>query len=448
MNTEALTEKVGKREVLALAWPAILEMSLHMLAWIVDTAMVGRLGAAALSAVGLGGQVYFSLAFFLGAVGVGATALVARHKGARDTSGASHVAEQGLFLGLVFGALMTAILLPNARRLYDLVGLGSEVGSLGTAYVRTASLGALFFLPTMVANGIMRGMGDTRTPLYVTLVTNIVNIVGDYLLIYGHLGLPRMGVAGAALALLAGQVVGGLLALWALFRRADPPIRLAGVLRPRVASLRRILSLSIPAGMETVLMDGARTVSTFIIASMGTVSMAAHQVAITAESLSFMPGYGFAIAASIITGQSLGAGKPRRAEEGTRQSWLLGLMTMSAMGLVFFLFPRQLVALFTVDREVIDLAARCLQIAAVMQPAIATTEVFTGALRGAGDTRTAMYVTALGSWAVRVPLIVVAVYVLHLSLVTVWLAMVAEWTVRALLVRWVFTRGRWRALQV
>jgi len=440
----AAEEILGKKEILALAWPAIMEMSLHMIAWIVDTAMVGRLGAAELSAVALGGQVYFSSAFVLGAVSVGITALVARYKGQKDLIGATHTTEHGLFLAMSLGLMLTAIMLPNAHRIYALAGTEPAVTAMGTDYVRIISLAALIYLPTMAANGAMRGLGDTRGPLIVTVVTNLVNVAGDYLLIFGNLGLPRLGVSGAAWALVAGKVCGGILALYLLSRREDVRLRISQMIRPNSTTLKRIIRISVPVGVETILRDGARTVSTFMIAAMGTVTLAAHQVTVTAESLSFMPGYGFAIAASIITGQSLGAGSPQRAEKGTREAWLLGLTIMSAMGLIFFIFPQQILRLFTSDPDVVHLGARCLRIAAFMQPFICTSDVFAGALRGAGDTKTAMYISAVGSWAIRVPLILLGVYVLDLSLPGIWVIILIEIAFRALLARGIFNRGRWK----
>ncbi len=440
--------KLGRKEILALAWPAIMEMSLHMIAWIVDTAMVGRLGAAELSAVALGGQVYFSSAFVLGAVGVGVTALVARCKGENDLIGATHTTEHGLFLALSLGLLLTAIMLPNAHRIYALAGTEPAVTALGTSYVRTISMAALIYLPTMAANGAMRGLGDTRGPLMVTVVTNLVNVAGDYLLIFGHFGFPRLGVTGAAWALVAGKACGGILALYLLSRREDVRLRISHMIRPNSTTLKRIIRISVPVGVETILRDGARTISTFMIAAMGTVTLAAHQVTVTAESLSFMPGYGFAIAASIITGQSLGAGCAERAEEGTKEAWLLGLTIMSVMGLIFFIFPQQIIRLFTADPQVVELGSRCLRIAAFMQPFISTSDVFSGALRGAGDTRTAMYISAFGSWAIRVPLVLLGVYVLDLSLAGIWVIILIEIAVRALLARSVFQKGRWKQISV
>ncbi len=447
-RTEIGRTPVNRSQIMALAWPAIGEMSLHMLAWIVDTAMVGRLGAGALSAVGLGGQVYFSIIFFLGAVAIGITALVARRKGAGNNKAAAHIAQQGLMLALVLGAVAAVTLRLATPHVFSLVGFGPDVRSMGEGYLGTLAIGGIFFLPKMAANGTMRGLGDTRTPLYVTIITNVINVVGDYLLIFGRLGFPAMGVTGAAVALVVGQGVGTMVALYVLFRRRDIQVHIKSLVHPHIPTIRKIVALSFPAGIETLLRDGARTLTTFVIASMGTVAMAAQQVTVAAESLSFMPGYGFAIAASILTGQSLGAKDPGRAEESTYQASTLAMYVMGGMGVLFLLFPGVFLRIFTDDPEVIALGSWCLRVAALMQPAMAAADVYVGSLRGAGDTKTAMYVSGLGSWVIRVPLILVAVYVLHLSLVAIWVVVLIEQVIRALVTRWIFKRGQWKTLDI
>ncbi len=440
---------ITKRDVLVLAWPAIIEMSLHMLAFVVDVAMVGRLGAEALSAVGLGGQIYFSLSFFLGSVGIGVTALVARYRGAEQFSDAARTSEQGLFLSFGLGLLTTLILFFGAYHLYRLVGLAPNVVAMGTQYTRIVAPAALLFIPTIIINGILRGGGDTRTPLIITAVTNSINIAGDYVLIFGHFGFPTLGTAGAAIALTVGQGVGGILAIMVLFRsRHHLFMTWRNVVRPNVLRIRQILTLSLPAGMETLLMDASRTVTTLIVASMGAVTLASHQVAITAESLSFMPGYGFAIATSILTGQSLGMKDTGRAEQGAYNGWGLSVMIMGSMGVLFLAFPHALVRLFTTDPSVIDLAAACLRIAGLIQIPMATTEIFIGVHRGAGDTKTAMRVTALGAWGIRVPLIILAVYVFEASLLVIWTIALIEWTVRSLAMFRSFRSGKWKTIAI
>ncbi|HHY45993.1 MAG TPA: MATE family efflux transporter [Firmicutes bacterium] len=447
------------REIVTLAWPAILEMVLHMFVWIVDTAMVGRLGAGALSAVGLGGSVYWTAVWVFAAVGVGATAMVARATGAQDREGASFAGGQGLLLGFGMGVLLAAGTFIVAPWIYRLAGFEREVTAAGIDYIRIVGIGALLFLPLQVGSGILRGSGDTRTPFYITLVTNSINAVGDYALIFGEFGFPALGVKGAAIATLAAHVAGGFLTLWALFRgnrnplalfyrNGTPLLRPKDIMRVDVPTMRTLLALSGPAGAEEALMNGSRMVTSFMIASLGTVAFAANQVTVAAESLSFMPGYGFAVASGILVGQNLGAGRYDRAMQVGYRSMRYSAMVMGSVGLAFLLIPDLITRAFTNDLRVVRIAAVCLRIAALEQVAIGVTDVLCGSLRGAGDTRTALKITATGTWLVRMPLIAVAIYLVKLTLPAVWGITCLDWAVRAVLALNHFRAGRWRGVKI
>ncbi len=439
---------ITRSEIFTLAWPAILEMSLHMLAWVVDVAMVGRLGATALGAVSLGGQIFFAVAFFLGSLGVGMTALVARRWGAGDTESASLAAAAGLFSAGILGVVAAISLYLVAPGVFALSGFGREATVSGISYLRLAAPAAMFMVPTAAANGVMRGTGDTRTPLLVTVIANVINIIGDYVLIFGVGFFPTMGVAGAALAFTISQAVAAGFAFYALSLRRRVHLSRERILHPDRHTLNRLLRLSLPAGISVLLMDSARTVTTFMIAAEGEAILAAHQVAITTEALSFMPGYGFALAAGVITGQSLGAGQLERARKGTAECARLAAIVMGSVGALFLVFPRELVTIFSSDPSLVPLAAACIRIAAFVQIPVALGEVLAGSLRGAGDTRSGMIVAAMGSWGMRVPLTWFIMRYLGLSLVYVWVALVGEWFIRTAVLFYIYRKERWTELEV
>mgnify|MGYP005853971993 CR=1 FL=1 len=446
MKAEIALERAStadaRRRILALAWPAVVEMTLHTFVWMFDTAMVARLGAVSLSSVGLGAQVYFTLVWVLAGLGTGTLAIVARHWGAGEDREAGRAASQALALAAGVGTAAGTVMYAAAPLVYRAAGLGGEVEALGVQYLRTVSPGAPLYLVAMVANSAMRGTGDTRTPLLIIAVANSINVAGDYLLIFGPWGLPAMGVRGAAVASLLAQVTAGLLATAQLFsRRARVRASLREVLHPGLPVVRRIVRLGVPSGAENLLMDGARTVNMFIVAALGTTSFAAAQVALAAESIAFMPGYGLAVL-------YLGGGGAARAHGEVLLTLYLAGGVGGAVGVSFLLFPRTLVGVFTREERVASVAAACLWISAFCQPSIAVTEVLTGAFRGAGDTRTPLRITTLGAWCLRVPLSLLAVRLLGLSLEYVWWILNVEWTCRALLAALVFRRGHWKLARV
>lgn len=187
---------------------------------------------------------------------------------------------------------------------------------------------------------------------------------------------------------------------------------------------------------------------TKIVLIYGTVSYAAHQVGLSIESFSFLPGYGFAIAAATMVGQSIGAGKYVRAKLENWEANRLAVAGMAAMGIVFFFFPYALMRAFTQDEAVIQLGTQFLRIVAVMQIPLALTMVLAGSLRGAGDTRFIMWATTAGMWGVRVPLAFIFGVWLQLGVFYVWIAMIADWTVRMALLLWRYQSEHWRKIQV
>jgi putative MATE family efflux protein len=423
-------------------------MVLHMGVWAVDTAMVGRLGAVPLSAAGLGGQVYWALTFIF-ALGTGAFALVARSTGAGEPERVREVTATSIGLALLLGMTMTMAVWGLGPLIFRAAGIDPEVTANALVYMRIVSTAASMLSISWIGSSIIRATGNTRVPLYITLLVNGLNVVGDYALIFGRLGFPAYGLVGAAWASAAAQVIGGLLTLaYLAWGPTTARLRWGDVFVWRGGLVRQLARLSAPAGLETLLMDGARTVNMFVIGGLGAVAVAGHQVTTVAESLSFMPGYGVAVAAGIVVGQQLGAGRPAEARQGAGAAWQMGTGFMTIAGACFLIAPAALVGVFTNDGAVIGAAAKLLIIAALAQPFIATTEIYTGALRGAGDTRSPLFITALGAWGVRVPVTVIAIRFLGFGISAAWWAMVSEWVIRSILVTWVFRRGRWQQIKL
>lgn len=439
-----------KRKILALAWPAICEMMLYMLLDFVDVAFVGRLGAQALAGVGLGAQIYFSGLFMFSALAAGATALIARSIGAKEYARAGEVARQSLALAFVVGIVISLAAVFFAENLISLFRIEPAVRMIATDYLRTTGCAATFGLVLFISNGIFRGAGMTKIPMLVAVLTNAINIGGDYVLIFGKLGFPAMGAQGAAIATALAQVAGCFTILFLLnFGLTPLRFRLCDLFRRREGSyLQKIVSLSLPAGCEEVLMSLGRIIGSYMLVGLGTMSFAAHQVALTAESLSYMPGYGFAVATTTLVGQALGAQNASKARQHAWEAARLAIFVMGGISLLFLLFPTGIVRIFARDPGVLVQSAVCLRIAAIEQPGIALDMVLAGALRGAGDTRTPMLITVFSTWFLRIPLIYLAINVFSCGLPVIWGIAVFDWSVRALLVALVFQRGRWQQIRL
>lgn len=438
-----------RRKILSLAWPAVCEMMLYMLLDFVDVAFVGRLGAQSLAAVGLGAQIYFSVLFIFSALSAGATALIARSVGSGDLERAGKTAGHALSLAVIVGLAVTLSVYLFTDVIVGLFRFEAEVQHLASIYIKTTGSVAAFGLVLFISNGIFRGAGLTRIPFYTAAVTNVINIVGDYLLIFGKCGFPMLGVRGAAVATATAQVVGCVIMVVLLISGATM-VRV----RPRdFFNLRAnreltgvLLKLSLPAGVEEALMNLGRLIGSFMLAGLGTVPFAAHQVILTAESLSYMPGYGFAVAATSLVGQNLGARKPKQAYQHGLVAARLALMVMGVTAFIFLFFPSFIIRIFTSDPQVVGMGALCLRIAALEQPAIALEMVLAGALRGAGDTRTPAMITVLCTWLLRIPLMYFSIYVFHWGLTAIWIITVIDWLARASLVIIQYRRGKWQQI--
>ncbi len=437
-----------RRDVLRLALPATGEQLLGMMVGLVDTFLVGHLGAAPLAAVGLANQWVFLAQTLLGAIATGSTALIARFTGAQQPDQANKVLRQSVVLGVFIGLGCGALGISLARPAVLLLGAQAEVVGLSTTYLRLVSA-SLFFVTLMaIGNACLRGAGDTRTPLAVMLGVNVVNIAVAWTLINGLFGLPKMGVAGSALGAMSGQVVGGSLVMVILLKgRSGLRLRLTRFYFDW-AMIRRVLRIGLPTGAEQVLFRTGNMAYVRILASLGIAAYAANQVAINGWSLSFMPGFGFAIAATTLVGQALGAKDPEAAQQRGYTAYRIGAAIMAAVGLAFVLFPAQIMGFFTDDAEVIALGATPLRVVGLFQPILAASMIFAGGLRGAGDTRWPMIVTAAGIWLVRLPLAYLFALTLGWGLVGAWGAMAFDFTLRGTLNFLRFRGGRWKAIQV
>jgi putative MATE family efflux protein len=301
----------------------------------------------------------------------------------------------------------------------------------------------------LVASGIMRGAGDTRTPMLIAFITNVWTAVIGYALIFGLGPIPAFELAGAGIATSTARTIGGFLALGALFTgRTVIQISPRRLLTWDPDLAWRLLRLALPNLGEQGIQRIGYILFTRIIAALGTAALAAHQVAMRLESLSFMSGWGLGLAAATLVGQSLGAEREDVAELSMRRTLLFACGLMGAMGVLFLLFGRQMVALFGTTPEVRDLASVALQIAALEQISMAINMVLAGGLRGAGDTRTPLYVTLFGVLIFRVAVVYFFAISLDLGLAGVWLGIVADWTGRAILMILLFRRGRWKTIRV
>ena len=437
------------RAVNTLAWPVILENVFQTALGTVDMIMVGSLGAGAIAGVGTAMQIVFVLQAAFAAITTGTTVLVARLVGARQDADANAVVKQSLVLGAAVATVFAALGLAFARQAISIMGAEPDVVVAGAAYLRIVTAASLLMVYMFVISGALRGAGDTRTPMIVTGAINIVNMGAAYVLIFGKLGFPTMGVAGAACGAVIARFTGTLLLLGFLLRgKGALTIRSTAGWRPDLGIIGRLLRLGVPSMLEQMAMSGGMLLYGIIAISLGTVVYATQRITFQALSISFMPGFGFAMAATAMVGQCLGAKRPDLSECSGWYSVRMAVAWMTIMGLAMAIFGRPMMRLFTFDPAMIDMGAQALKVIALSQPFMAVGMVLAGALRGAGDTRFPMWATFLSIWLVRLPLGYLFGPYLGWGLPGLYISNVLDGVARALANFVRYRRGAWRSIEV
>jgi len=448
--------------VLRLAWPVVVEQVLGMSVGLINTYLVGHLGAAPLAAMGLSVQLSSLLIGFFSAVGVGSTALVARHIGADEPDEAVRLGGQSLLLAVVVGLLTALPCIFGGGALLTVLGGAEDVVTLGRSYLlavgTTMPLMALLF----IGNAVLRGAGDTRTPMLVMALVNLVNVTVSSMLVYGVGPLPALGVLGAGIGSAAGSGVGGLAVVALLLRghsKAGLQITLASM-RLEPQRVWRLLRIGMPAGAEQVLMRLGQILVAAAVTQLGTAAYAGHQLGIQLLSIAFMPGFAFSVAATTLVGQELGRNAPQSTQSHPETSPLtrceayvyaacwMAVAIMCSIGAATFVFNEPLLRVFTTDLEVIAQGRYAMQGAALIQLPLAWYYVLSGALRGAGDTRFVLISQSAPIWLVRIPLAPRLGIALGLGLPGVWIGMILDVVCRAALLLLRFRSRAWALLQV
>lgn len=438
-----------------MSWPAILEQLLGTLVSYVDTAMVGALGKTATAAVSINASSLWLVGSIFSGFGVAYSVQVANSVGAKAHQKARQVIAQSFLAVFAVGLAALLLLELISGQLPRWMGADAEVIPQAVRYLRFYALGLPGSALLYMFAAVLRCTGDTKTPLLLNGGANVCNMILNFFLIYptrqatffGHaVTIPGagMGVAGAAAAsAIAFDLAGALLMLvvirrFQLFRPGS-----GDSLRPDVQVIRTAARLGLPYIAERVNINFGQIVMTRIVATIGTAALAAHQIAIVAEGLCYLPAYGISAAATALVGQAVGAGNREDADAYGILSGKIGFGLCLATGTLLFVFAQPLASIFTPDAEVIQLTTLILRIDAFAEPFLALAVVLAGAMRGALDVRYPMLLSMWCTWCLRVVLALLFVPVLHWGLAGAWIAMTVELTTRGLLCALYWRSKKW-----
>lgn len=447
---QGVESKMLYKDVVRIGWPSLVELTLTQLTSMVDMMMVGQLGSWAIAAVGLTMQPKFLMATMFMAMNVGATALVARAKGAGDQERANLILRQAILMTAVLSLVASIFGFFFSEQLVKFMGAAdSQTLEGGTVYLQIQMMGMVIFALTSTFTATLRGVGNSRITMIYNLVANVVNVIFNYLLIHGKFGFPRWELAGASIATVIAQIVAFALALTAVLRGNNYlHLRLKDGFKPHFASLKSIFNIGIPAMIEQLVMRTGMIIYSKTVASLGTVAFATHQIGMNIQAMSFMNGQAFSVAATSLVGQSLGKKRPDMAEAYSRRTRVLGMSLSIILGLLFFFLGEQIVALYSDESAVIAMGGQILKIVALVQPFQSSQFILAGALRGAGDTRATAVITFLTVLLVRPGLALLAIYKFDWGLLGAWIALVVDQVLRSILVLIRYNSGKWKDVRV
>lgn len=444
---DGIESKMLYSDIVHIAWPSLVELTLTQLASMVDLMMVGQLGPWALTAVGLTTQPKFLLMTMFMAMNVGATAMVARYKGAGDQKKANEILRQGLLMTFVLGMVFSVIGFITAPWLIKFMGASeAHVLEASVTYLRIQMIGLPGLALTSTITATLRGVGNSKTAMIYNAAANILNVFFNYMLIYGHFGAPRMEVAGASLATIIGQYCAMFMAFYAVMNgRQYLVLRFKDGFKPNKTEIGKIVDIGAPAMVEQLVMRAGMIIYTRTVAGLGTLAYAVHQVCMNIQSLSFMNGQAFAVSATSLSGQSLGRKRHDMAQAYISRTRKLGMCVSIFLGVIFFFFGGQIVALYSGgDQSLVDLGGKIMMFVALVQPFQSSQLILAGALRGAGDTKVTAVITFLTVLLVRPALAIFAINVLGMGLEGAWVALVIDQILRSLLVLLRYNSGAWK----
>jgi MATE family multidrug resistance protein len=425
--------------MVALAVPVVLSELGWMAMGIVDTIMVGRLGPAAIGAVALGNAVYYTPALFGIGILLGLDTLVAQAYGRKDHDECHRWLAQGVYLACIATPpLMLLIYLASFG--FAPFGITPEVAAPAASYLRILNWGTLPLLLYAGTRRYLQGVGDVRVITLTYVAANLLNWFGNWVLIYGKFGFPALGVNGSALSTLLARIFMAAAMLgfaWRYERKRGHPLfrHWAG---PSLARIRELARLGVPAAGQIVLEVGAWNLATLSAGWLTPVALATHQIALNYASLTYMVPLGISAAAAVSVGHAVGAGDGARAR---RAGWLalgLGTSFMLLAAVVFLVAPGPLIALYTLDPQVMAVGPSLLGLAAAFQIFDGIQTVSTGALRGLGETRVPMLANLVGYWVLGLPLGLSLCFLLHWGIYGLWIGLLLALFIIAatLLSRW------------
>ena len=439
--------KENKSEVLSIltiALPTIVDMFVQTLLGFFDLIMVGRLGPEAIASVGLGTAPILTVIPIFFAISVGTTAMVSRAFGARNYEEAKEGMSQSLILGIPAAFIVTFAFVVFGKNILGIISKNQPITE-ALSYLKAISLGIPFLCFNIIFSYGFRSINKAKIPMINNTISIFLNIFLNYIFIF----VLNLGVFGAGIATTMSRGVVTLIFSFLIIYKKNYCIALTTKdFKINKDICKRLLKVGLPSAGEQGLFRIGMLIFEAMVINLGTLQYAAHKIALTAESFSFNLGFGFSVAGTALVGQYLGVKEYQEAKKAGYLNMFLAISVMTAFGFIFMISPKFVISMFTKDQAIVPMASSALRIVSIAQPILAVSMVLSGALRGAGDTRSVLWITSVGMFFVRIPLTYLFLYIFNFGLNGAWLVMILDLTYRGLACLYRFKQGKWRYIEV
>lgn len=444
--------KTEIKTTLGVAWPAVLESFFVALVGMVDSLMVSRLGTYAVAAVGLTTQPKFLGLSLFSATNVAVSAITARRKGQGDKDSANRTLMTAMIFVVTAVALVSFVCVTFADPIIRFSGSKADTHESAVAYFRIIMGGMVFTVISLLINAAQRGSGNTKIAMQTNLTSNLVNVVGNFLLIEGRFGFPELGIEGAAWATVIGTVVACGMSIASLFRKdsfVNIGYMISNRLRATIAEARSLVKIASSVFLEQILIRIGFMSVAMMVANLGTQEYAAHQVGMNVMSLSFSFGDGMQVAAVTLIGQSLGRKQPEMAKRYGAICQRMGNMISVVLSILYLLGGRFFFQLyFPKDEYAVEIGVRIMQMMVLIVLMQVAQVIYMGCLRGAGDVKFTTFVATISITIIRPCLSYLCAYALAMGVIGVWIGIIGDQITRLLLTSMRFKSGKWAKIEV
>jgi len=443
-NREEILNGPIIKTIMKLAWPVMVGNTMQVIYNLADTFWLGRLGAEAVAAISIG----FPLVFLIVSIGAGitvaGTTLVAQYMGADNHEMTNKVTAQIFLFVLSLSVLLGGIGVLFNKNILIMMGTPSNILADASAYLNIISAGVPFMFMFFIFSALLRGYGDTKTPMKFMIFSSLLNIILDPFIIFGIGFFPALGVKGAAYATIFSRAIAGIVGIYLLFTGRKGLTLKLKYLKPDFTVLKKIIVIGFPSAAEQSIVALGMTLLMSIVSQFGTMVVAAYGIGSRILSVVMLPSRGLATATTTMVGQNLGADNIKRAESSAWKSTGIIFVTLTLLAIISNLFPRAIIGVFNSNPEVIEIGVSFLRVVGFSFGFLGVRFVIGGSFRGAGNTVVAMVLAIIALWGLRLPLAQILSLNLDFGTSGIWWGMFLSNFLTALIAMFWFKKGGWK----